>query len=425
MSVNVSSRVVVGGAIGAVALIVMGGLSFGALENLDASEIMVVQSPLSGDLDVYNEPGYKWQGWGKVTKYPRQAQYSFCSKPVNIGNDAAGKPMYEEQQCEGSTTVAKRLRFSDGGHANLNGSVNWEMPLDAPSVINIHKKFGSADGVESRAVGKMIDAAAYLSGPLMSSTESSGARRAELVQFINDQAEKGVYVTVAESVTVVDAVGNEVTEKVTKIVVDGNGLPKRQQGSILSQFNIKLLPMSISELKYDRIVEQQIAQRQTATTSVQIARANALKAEQDAITIEAQGKATAAKAKWDQETINAKEIASAQKGVEVARQAALEAEQYKREQTLRGEGEAARKRAVMMADGALEKKLEAYIKVQGFWANAIQNYQGQLVPSVMMGGGSGSNAAGTSQALVELLSAKTAKDLALDLSNAGSGNTKK
>jgi hypothetical protein len=410
--------IVVGGA-AVVGILALGIASFGAFENLDASEIMVVQAPLSGDLDVFTEPGYKWQGWGKVTKYPRQAQYSFCSKLVAVENK------WVEQQCDNSTTAAKRLRFNDGGHANLNGSVNWEMPLDAPSVINIHKKFGSAEGVESRAVGKMIDAAAYLAGPLMSSTESSGARRAELVQYINDQAESGVYATVAESIVTKDAVGNDVTEKVTKILVDDKGQPKRQQGSILGQFNVKLLPMSISELKYDNIVEQQIAQRQTATTSVQIARANAQKAEQDAITTEAQGKANAAKAKWDQETINAKEIAEAQKGVEVAKQAALEAEQYKKEQTLRGEGEAARKRAVMQADGALEKKLEAYIKVQGFWANAIQNYQGQLVPSVVMGGGSGANAGSNSQALIEMLSAKTAKELALDLSNAGVGVTKK
>ena len=67
-----------------------------------------------------------------------------------------------------------------------------------------------------------------------------------------------------------------------------------------------------------------------------------------------------------------KEVAviAAAKLVEVASQSRLEAEQkklaaaeYKQEQTLRGEGDAAYKRLVMKADGALQQKLDAYIRV--------------------------------------------------------------
>jgi hypothetical protein len=385
------------------------------VETLGASEIMVIQSPM-GTLSVYTEPGPYWQGFGTVTKYPRQAQYSFCSV-----ERVAGQP---EQPCEGATTMAKRLRFNDGGHANLNGSVNWEMPLDKESIINIHKKFGSAAGVESRAVGKMLDAAVYLAGPLMSSTESSGARRGQLVQYINDQAESGVYVTSVKNIIEKDAGGNDVTSTITEIQHNANGQPLRQQGSILSAFNIKLLPLSISELKYDDVVEKQIAQRQNATTAVQISRANATKAEQDAITVEAEGKATAARTKWTQEAINAKEIAEAEKAVKVAELGAAEAEQYKKEQILRGEGEAARKRAVMLADGALDKKLEAYKVVQGYWANAFKDFHGTMVPQVQMGGAAngGSSAMGAQQ-LMEILSVKAARDLSLDLTNAGKGAT--
>lgn len=395
------------------------------VENLDASEIMVIQSPFTGKLSVYTEPGPQFQFFGKVTKYPRQSQYSFCSTMVQDGTDAQGHPVFKEVMCDGATTEAKRLRFNDGGHANLNGSVNWEMPLDTESIINIHKKFGSAAGVETRAVGKMIDAAVYLAGPLMSSTESSGARRSELVQYINDQAENGVYVTSVHNEVSKDAGGNDVTTTTTEIVRDDKGNPKRQQGSILSDFNIKLLPLSISELKYDSIVEKQIAQRQNATTAVQIARANATKAEQDAITVEAEGKAKAAAAKWTQEAINAKEIAEAQKKVTVAQQAALEAEQYKKEQILRGEGEAERKRLVMAADGALDPKLKAYIEVNKAYATAIAQYQGNWVPGVVMGNEGAKGASSGAQSMIDLFTVKTAKELNLDMSVTGSTAKKK
>lgn len=386
------------------------------VENQDASEIMVIQAPISGELTVSIEPGLKWQGFGKVTKYPRQSQYSFCSS-MDKNGDILGR-------CENVTTDAKRLRFNDGGHANLNGAVNWEMPLDAKSVIEIHKKFSSAEGVEQRAVGKMLDAAVYLAGPLMSSTESSGERRAELVQVINDQAENGVYVTHARTDVVVDPISKvEKTTLVTEVMRDEKGMPKRQQSSILADFNIRLLPLSISELKYDDVVEKQIAMRQKATTDVQIAQANARKSEQDALTVEAQGKAKAATAKWEQETIKAKEVTLAQQKLEVAQLDAKTAEQFKQAQILMGQGEAERKRLVMAADGALDPKLKAYIEVNKNYAAAIAAYQGNWVPGVVMGNDGGKSAGGAQQ-MIEMLTVKAARDLSLDVSVTGKTSKK-
>lgn len=408
---NLSSRQIWGGSAAAAAALFVVLLTPLLVENLGASDIMVIQS-VTGTLTVYADPGPKAQMFGTVTKYPRQRQYSFCSQ---VTQSTKTTPVVSVQ-CEDATTDAKRLRFNDGGHANLNGSVNWEMPLDEKSVIEIHKKFGSADGVEQRAVGKMIDAAVYLAGPLMSSTESSGERRSELVQVINDQAENGVYVTRPRTDTIKDPInGNEKSVIVTEIVRDDKGMPKRQQGSILVDFNIKLLPLSISELKYDDVVEAQIAERQKATTQVQIAQANSRRAEQDALTVEAQGKATAAKAKWEQETIKAKEVTLAQQKLEVATLAAKEAEQFKREQILRGEGEGERKRLVMAADGALDPKLKAWVQVNEAYAKAIAEYQGNWVPTTVMGASTGSTGNGAS-ALIDMLSAKTARELSLDVS---------
>lgn len=366
-------------------------------ENLDAHEIMVVQSPVGGELTVYTDPGVKWQGFGKVTKYPRRATYSFAS--------------------DGKVDNSKKLRFNDGGHANLYGSVNWEMPLSTPEVINIHKTFGSAEGVETAAVAKMIDSAVYLAGPLMSSTESSGERRAELVQYINDQAENGVYVTRVREKEVIDPInGQKKTIAATEIVVDDKGMPKRQQGSILAEFHIKLLPMAIGELKYDKIVEDQIAERQKATTQVQIAQANAKKAEQEKLTTEAQGAANAAKAKWEQETIKAKAVTEAEQKLRVAELASQEAAAYKKEQILRGEGEAERRRLVMSADGALDKKLEALVTINERYAQAIEKAApGAWTPSVVMGGGSSGNGGANASALVELMTARTAKELGVDM----------
>lgn len=398
-------RNIVIAAIAAVALAISPFFVFNMWENLDASHLMIVQSPVSGDLACYTDPGVKYQGFGKVTNYPRRATYEFGIKD--------------------KIDSSKKLRFNDGGHANLYGSSQWEMPLDCPAIIAIHKTFGSAEGVESAAVSKMIDSAVYLTGPLMSSTESSGERRSDLVQYINDQAERGVYVTQVREKEITDPItGVKKEVAITEIVRDKDGLPRRQQGSILQDFHIRLLPMAISEIKYDQIVESQIAERQKATTQVQIAQANAKRAEQEKLTTEAQGAANAAKARWEQETIKAKEVTAAQQRLAVAELDAKAAEQYKKEQVLRGEGDAQRKQLVMNADGALDQKLEAYKEVNAKYADAIAKATpGAWTPQVVMGqGGAQGNTAAT---LIDLFTAKTARDLGIDMNVAGKAATAK
>lgn len=409
----ITRKTVIGAAVGAV-FVVSAIIAPMLVENLDATDVMVIQSPM-GNLSVYTTPGPKWQGFGKVTTYPRQEQYSFCSQHAADG---------KEVLCEKSDTGAKKVRFNDGGHANLSGTVMWEMPLDEKSIVEIHTKFGSADAVQNRAIAKMIDGAVYLAGPLMSSTESAGARRAELVQYINDQAAKGVYVTKATTVTIKDPItGADKTESVTTIAMK-NGQPERQQGSLLEEFNISLQPMSITELKYDSIVEKQIAERQQSITSVQNAKANSIRAEQDALTAAKEGEAKAAKAKWEQEVIKAKLVTEAQQKLEVATLAAKEAEAYKREQILRGEGDSQAKALRMNADGALDAKLEAYVTVQKAYADAIKTAQpGAWTPAVVMG--SGGSTQGGAQALMDMFAAKTARELGIDMSVAGKGATAK
>ena len=67
----------------------------------------------------------------------------------------------------------------------------------------------------------------------------------------------------------------------------------------------------------------------------------------------------------------------------------------------------------MQADGALERKLQTYEKVQQLWADAFANYQGDLVPKIQTGSeGSGSNAG---LDFMEVMGAKAAMDLSIDM----------
>jgi hypothetical protein len=397
LSVGRLAAAVIGGVV-VMAALISGPMLF---ENLDAADIMVVQSPIAGDLTVHTEPGWKWQGFGTVTIYPRRKEYKFTP--------------------EKDTPDGLSVRFYDGGHATLFGSVSWQMPLDHKSILQIHKEFRSTAGVESQAIRRSMETAVYFSGPTMSSLESAAGRRTELLSIVNDQMLNGVYKTIAKTVEITEAgTNNKRQVTATEIVMGANGQPVRAQESY-----VKALPLTVSQMKYDDAVEKQIRDQQQATNAVQVAIANAKKAVQDTLTTEEQGKAAAAKAKWEQEVINAKVIAEAQQKITVADASVKEAEAFKRAETLRGEGEAARKRLVMEADGALDKKLEAIVAINERYAQAIEKAQpGAWVPSVQMGGG-GATAGQSSTALVDLMTAKTARDLGIDLSVKGTAQTKK
>ena len=116
----------------------------------------------------------------------------------------------------------------------------------------------------------------------------------------------------------------------------------------------------------------------------------------------------------------------AQQKLEVATLEAKAAEQVKNRDILLGEGQAAAKELIIKADGALEKKLDALIKINDRYATAIENYSGNWVPAIVMGDNKGSGVAGSGAIeLIELLTAKTAHDLAINLELPGLEETKK
>lgn len=375
------------------------------VEMLDSTEIMVIQYP-TGTLVGAVEPGWYMQWFGSVTKYPLRSQFSFSSA-LDQG---------------ASRDESLKLRFNDGGHANVSGVVSWEMPVDQEHLIKIHRKFGNVKSVEQQIIRPTLESAAYTSGPLMSSTESAAEKRNMLLQYMQDQAKNGTYQTRTVSLKVPDPLtGIEKTVNAAEIVLAG-GIPVREQESAAKVFGINLLPMTINQIKYDDAIEAQITQRQVSIQAVQIAQANALKAEQDAITAEKLGQAEAAKAKWTQEAIKAQKITEAQQFLEVATLEAKQAEQYKNKQILEGQGNAEKKRLEMEANGALDQKLEAYVNIQKAYAKAIGAYQGAWVPQIVTGS-AGSVAGSGSQQLIDLLSVKTARDLGLDMSIAGAART--
>lgn len=377
-------------------------------EQVDAGEIMVKQHPVSGELVFYTSPGIKWQGFAKVTKYQKREQFWFSSGDEQLGESDEG---------------AIKVRFNDGAHADISGSVAWELPLDELHLAELHTKYGSMHAIEQQLIRTVVEKSLYMTGPLMSSAESYASRRNDLLSLIDDQIRNGVFSTVSKDVRRKDEVtGVEKTVREVNLVPSDSIIEhgfKRESVSPLEAFGILVIPgtLSLNAVDYDKTVEAQIQKQQEAIMQVQTAMATTKMAEQRAITVEAEGRASAATAKWEQEVKNATVNAEAEQRNKTATLDLKTAELKKQATILLAEGESQSRKLVMEADGALEKKLQAYTEVNRLYAEAISNYKGAWVPSITMGQGNGAAVAQNgAMDFINFLSMKAARDLALDLS---------
>jgi len=343
------------------------------VEFVDNSEIVIIQSAFTGSVTIYTTPGPVLQNFGTATHYKKSNQFWF-SKHGDEGNK-------EDQSI--------KIRFNDGGHAQISGSVRWYMPTDDKAILKLHTDFGSQQAVEQQLIRQVVTKAVYMTGPLMSSKESSAEKRNDLLSYIEDQSINGVYRTVQEDIKVHDDLMN--TDKTITVVrvVEKNNTPVRQEISTIKTYNVNLQGLALNSIDYDSEVENQIKVQQQAYMQVQTAIANSKKAEQDAITTELQGKAAAAKAKWEQEVVKAQAITQAQQQKEVAeleaQTAILVAQKIKTE----ADAESYKNSKMVTAGLTPQQRAQFEKDTKIGVAEALSKIQ---LPSTYMSGGSGKDA---------------------------------
>lgn len=386
---------------GAVILMLVVGAG-NLFEYVDSDEYVIFQS-LQGNLSCALTAGPYWQGFGKVEHYQKRTQLWFSDKK-DQGKDA---------------DESLQVRFNDKAKAAISGSIAWEMPSDCLSISTLYQKYGKQTNIEHQLIRTVMEKGIFMTGPLMSSTESAAERRNELLQLLEDQIHNGIVLTKTVQESLPDPItGEKKMTNVVKLAIDNRGQIIRAEPSPLGQFGIKTYNLTINAVKYDDGVEKQIQAQQQATMQVQLSIAKAREAEQDTITVAKRGEAEAARAKWETEKINSQLVATAEGRKRAEQENMKAAEYYKTAQLLKAEGDAGYRAKIMQADGALEKRLNAYLEAQKVWAAAVQGYQGAWVPSIVSGGGNSASGNGATT-LIDLLSAKTARDLGLDF-NLGS-----
>lgn len=146
-------------------------------EDVKNETIVVNQYPFTGNMEYWTTPGFHWQWWGKTTTYYKTQQLWFGSD--NDSGNQMGSPI--------------PVIFNDASDGMVYGSLRVKLPTDPKYLSRIQTDYNGMDRLINDLVRPTVTKVIYASGPLMSAFESYAEKKNDLIEYITDQLNNGVY----------------------------------------------------------------------------------------------------------------------------------------------------------------------------------------------------------------------------------------
>ncbi|MBU0553155.1 hypothetical protein KKB55_06225 [Myxococcota bacterium] len=277
-----------------------------------------IRQTIGGDVAVIDTPGYYWNGFAKVWTWPRAMQAEY-SAHVEEG---------------GKEDRSVQVTFNDGGTAQINMMVRFELPSTKELRRRLHRDFsGNPENVRQAVRAHLINCAKS-TAPLMSASEHQSARKSEFSQIVEEQLSRGVYTTRKVERQVKDQTdekGKPITIFTTEVVVDDKGKPIISQKSPLQEYGIVILQFSVTGTEYDAQTRKQFAAKKTSFLAAEQSKAEREQEVQQRLMIIERGLREKAEVEAQANKAKAKAVIEGEQRAEVAmqqkRQAEIQAEQ--------------------------------------------------------------------------------------------------
>lgn len=361
----------------------------------------VVEAPTGNKYVVFNNGVYLKYPGSRITTYPNVITISHRGERTGGTVDGNLIP----------------IRFNDATEASAQTVVRFRLPDIEDEMLLLHEEYINKEYLSLKGLAPYTIECLKNSAQLMDSEQHYSGGRAQLSQFFQDQLEEGLFILDIRESFVRDTLTGEAKRIYeSRIRVDKNGKKVRKE-SDLKEFGIRIASATIENVDYEQQVDDKLKKKIEASTREAVSKQNLVTAQQEAMTAEAEGRRRLVEIEYEEKQRQTQAVVQADTEVKLAEKdkekqkialegAKLEAQKIK----ALSDAEAYAKRRIMEADGALEKKLDAYKDVQQMWATAFQNYQGDLVPKFQTGTNSGGNAG---LDFMEIMGAKAAMDLNL------------
>jgi len=346
----------------------------GLFETNNAGYFQVKQAAITGSMSVRFNAGTYGQWFGTISEYKNVAT-------VGIG---------EAHEGEGAADIdAVPVIFNDGSKANISALIRVKLPDTPEGAIELKREY--AQGYEHfirSGIVPIVQNAIKL-GANLRSAQDAYTTLALFQQAVEDQLKNGIYVTKSDKVQIERSTGDIEEQRVTVLVYGEDGKPLRNPNR-LQELGCEVLECVIDVPDFDVKVQEMIAARKDEAMKTELAKQSAIRAKQDAITAEEQGKANVATAKYKQEVVKVEAVTVAQKEFEVAELAAKKALEEKKAVIAKGQAEAEANRLKVAAGLSPQEAAEwNYKTTVGVAAEMAKAQPGAFVPSIMVVGGEG------------------------------------
>lgn len=376
-----------------------------------ASERTVVTT-VFGNRSVQFKPGLYWAGIGSSKQvWPNRLTVSFSkAEPADDLDDDNTIEMGRDSIMFGV----------DASTAKVKAIVQYDLPTDEATMLEIDVKHRSPVGLVNKCLAPYTKACLKSSGQLMSAeTHYSGGRSQMIYEFI-DQLKYGQYLLLAKDTVVYDSLDNVTTrrQQYRKTTNPKTGLTMRLESDI-AEYGIRVGGGTITDTEYSRVVLERLERKQKASTDASVSKQTLLTAQQQQLTAKAVGEKRLTEIEYQQKQEQTRLVVAAETQVKLAEQDLIKQEialKASAKEALKikqlADAEAYAKQRIMAADGALDKKLKTYTDVMTKGFEAIGNYSGAWVPSIIYGNSANTNGA---MNMIETLHLKTLRDLSLDM----------
>ena len=308
-----------------------------------AGYYQVKQAAITGKMSVRTKPGMYAKLFGDITTYQISDMYYFSK--------------YNEEGGAGLEAAPIKVRFNDGGTAEISGSIKYRLSLIEDTQLSLHSDFKSYAAVKQDLVRQVVTEALMQTATLMKAEESYSSRRSEFTSLAEEQVKQGIFETVSEEIKTTDADGNQFISRYVKLK-ELNGKRVVRKISPFVRYKIEVLQFVIKDIDFDQTIDSLIAKKKEAEQQRVVAKANAERAKQDAITAEMQGKAKEAVAKAAENVEKIKEVTRAQKLFEVAEYDLKRAQKEAEAKLVLARAEAEKNRLLVSAGLAPEVKAQ-------------------------------------------------------------------
>lgn len=377
----------------------------------DAGNRTVVERT-TGEQIVQFAPGIFYAGFfAKEKEWPNQISVTY--------QEAVAKLEVEDNGIEVGQIM---IRFSDATTADVRGITQFILPSDEKEMVLIHNTHRTPQSLVVKRLAPYTKECLQSSAQLMSSEKHYGGGRAQMAQDFLDQLKEGVYLLKTEESVVYDSLESE-RKRVyqTEIQFDAKTLAPKRKLSSIKEYGITVADAAITDVDYEEKVDEKLVKIIDAATKSAISKQELMTAQQQTLTAKAKGEQALVEIEYQQKQDQTKQVVEAETKVKVAEQDKLQQKiayeasilEARKIKELADANAYARQR-IMQADGALELKLKAQVEVQKVWADAFSKYTGAVVPQIQTGSGPTTNGA---LSFMDIMTAKTAKDFALDLKN--------